>query len=108
MEQDLRPSVGMDVIDDSDHLVGTIESVEHDHFVVQKGFFFPESHKLSISSIDSIVENEVRLRISRETALASSSDDDWADKPHHGETMPDSSQRTTEAFRSGIDPRKSS
>lgn len=108
MNQQLRPSVGMDVIDNADHLVGTIEAVEHDHFVVQKGFFFPQNHRVSNSAIDSIIENEVILRISRETALASGADEDWADCPHHGESVPDSSEATRDAFLGGVDPRKTS
>lgn len=111
MDHQLRPSVGMDVIDSGDHLVGTIETVEHDHFVVQKGFFFPQSHRIPISAIGSIADNEVVLRISREVALMSDADVDWADKPHHGEHsehIPDSSEKTVDAFRSGVDPRRTS
>lgn len=108
MDQEQRPAVGMDVIDNGDHLVGTVETVEHDHFVVQKGFFFPESHRIPISAIDSIIENEVILRISREMALASNVDIDWADHPQHGESVPDSSEVTRSSFKSGVDPRKSS
>lgn len=106
MEQDKRPSVGMDVIDSADRLVGTVEAIEHDHFVVQKGFFFPQNHRVPNSAIDSIIENEVILRISRETALASDADVDWADRPFRGESVPDASEATRKAFRSGVDPRR--
>lgn len=106
MDQDKRPSVGMDVIDNADHLVGTVEAIEHDHFVVQKGFFFPQSHRIPNSAIEDIIENEVRLRISREVALASDADVDWADRPYRGESVPDSSEVTKRAFRSGVDPRR--
>lgn len=108
MDQEQRPAIGMDVVDNADHLVGTVETVEHDHFIVQKGFFFPQSHRLPISAIDSIEENEVTLRISLEVALASNVDADWKDSPQHGESVPDASQVTNDAFRSGVDPRKSS
>lgn len=105
MEQEQRPSVGMDVIDNADHLVGTVETVEHDHFVVQKGFFFPQSHRIPLSAVESIVDNEVTLRISREQAMANNADVDWADKPHHGERVPDNSEKARSATRSGVDTR---
>lgn len=105
MEQEQRPSVGMDVIDESDHLVGTVETVEHDHFVVQKGFFFPQSHRIPMSAINLIVENEVILRISREEAMANNSDVDWTAKPHHGEHVPDTSDKIRSGVRGGFDPR---
>lgn len=105
MEQEERPSVGMDVIDNADHLVGTVETVEHDHFVVQKGFFFPQSHRIPNSAIDNIVEHEVTLRISREMALASNADVDWTDHPQHGESVPDNSEKTRSGIRGGFDPR---
>lgn len=98
----------MDVIDNANHLVGTVESVEHDHFIVQKGFFFPANHRIPQSAIASITENEVNLRISREMALATSTDETWADKPQHGESVPDASDVTRSAFRGGVDPRKTS
>lgn len=106
MEQEQRPSVGMDVIDNADHLVGTIETVEHNHFVVQKGFFFPQSHRIPVNAIENIVENEVTLRISREEALASDADVDWADKPHYGEHIPDDSEKLRSGIRGGVDSRK--
>lgn len=105
MEQNERPSVGMDVIDNADHLVGTVESVEHDHFVVQKGFFFPQSHRLPLSAIESITENEVLLRISREIAMASNADANFADTPRHGESVPDNSEKLRSGIRGGADPR---
>ena len=106
MDQEQRPSVGMDVIDNADRLVGTVESVDHDHFVVQKGFFFPQNHRLPISAIASVIENEVTLRISREMALAHNADVDWSDHPQHGESVPDASETTRRAFRGGVDPRR--
>lgn len=105
MEQEKRPSVGMDVIDNADHLVGTVETVEHDHFVVQKGFFFPQSHRIPISAVGNIVENEVTLRISREEAMANNADADWAARPQHGEQAPDDSDKLRSGIRGGVDPR---
>ena len=105
MEQDQRPSVGMDVIDSAENLVGTVESVEHDHFVVQKGFFFPQNHRLPISAIESITEGEVFLRISRDEALSSDADVNWAAKPRHGESVPDDSEKLRSGIRRGADPR---
>lgn len=106
MEQEQRPSVGMDVIDNADHLVGTVETVEHDHFVVQKGFFFPQSHLIPISAVERIAEHEVVLRISREEALANDADVDWAAKPRHGEQVPDDSEKLRSGIRGGVDSRK--
>lgn len=106
MDHEKRPSVGMDVIDESDHLVGTVEAIEHDHFIVQKGFFFPQSHRIPLSAIENIVENEVVLRIPREVALASNVDVQWNERPIYGETVPDASQVTRSAYRGGVDPRR--
>lgn len=106
MHQRTRPNVGMEVIDNADHMVGTVESVEHDHFVVEKGFFFPQSHTISNTAIDSIDGNEITLRISRDEAMNSSPDSDWADKPHHGENVPDTSETEISARRGGVDPHK--
>lgn len=108
MDQQQRPQVGMDVIDSADHMVGTVETVEHDHFVVQKGFFFPENHRIPNTAIDSIDGNEITLRITREVALNSSVDLRWAEEPVHGESVPDSSETTRSAFKGGVDPRRSS
>lgn len=108
MDQQTRPAVGMDVIDDGQHLVGTVETVEHDHFVVQKGFFFPQSHRIPISAIDTIIENEVTLRISREVAQSTNADVDWTDHPQYGESVPDGSEKTRSAFKGGVDTRRSS
>ncbi len=105
IEQKQRPSVGMDVIDNADHLVGTVETVENDHFVVQKGFFFPQSHTVSMSAIDAIVENEVILRISREEVTANNVNVDWTAKPHYGEHIPDNSEKLRSGVRGGFDPR---
>lgn len=106
MDEQVRPQVDMDVIDDGDHMVGTVESVEHDHFVVQKGFFFPQNHRVPNSAIDSITGSEIRLRISREIALNSSVDLNWAEEPVHGESAPDNSDTTRSAFKGGVDPRR--
>lgn len=105
MDQNQRPSVGMDVIDNADRLVGTVETVEHDHFVVQKGFFFPQNHRIPNSAIEHIAEHEVLLRISREMALASNVDIEWGDRPIRGETVPDASEKMRSGVRGGYDPR---
>lgn len=105
MEQEERPSVGMDVIDNANHLVGTVETIEHDHFVVQKGFFFPQSHRIPNSAIANIIENEVTLSISREMALTNNVDVNWADRPQYGESVPDSSDKVRSGIRGGFDPR---
>lgn len=102
-----RPGPGMDVIDSGDHLIGTVESVEHDHFVVQKGFFFPQNHRIPNSAIASIDGSEIVLRISREVALSSSVDQNWGDQPLHGESVPDSSEKTKSATKGGVDIRRS-
>ena len=54
-----RPQVGMDVIDRDDHLVGRVESIEHDHFVVEKGFFFAQRHRIPNSAIAAIRGNDI-------------------------------------------------
>jgi len=96
----------MDVIDNADHLVGTVEAVEHDHFVVEKGFFFPQSHVISNSAIERVAGNEVVLRISRDQALNSSPDHNWMNDPLHGENVPDASEVERSATRGGVDPHK--
>ena len=104
-EQD-RPTLGMEVIDAADRLVGTVESVEHDHFVVQKGFFFPQSHRLPMSAIAAIEGSEIRLRITREAAFSSNVDETWADQPQHGEIVPEIGDVEKSAARGGVDPHK--
>lgn len=83
---DTRPQIGMDVIDSNDHLVGTVEEVNHDHFVVGPGLFLACSQCIPTSAISDIRGNELRLRISRESALQSSVDTHWLERPGHGET----------------------
>ena len=82
-----RPQVGMNVIDSDNHLVGTVEAVEHDHFVVGEGLFFLERQRIPCSAIAGIYEGEIRLRISRERALHSSVDTHWDEYPEHGEIV---------------------
>lgn len=106
MEQHERPAIGMDVIDNADRLVGTVEQVEHDHFVVQKGFFFPQSLRIPNSAIESITGEQITLRISRDLALSSSVDHDWADEPLHGEIVPETGDVEGSAIRGGVDPKK--
>lgn len=106
MSDHIRPAVGMEVIDTADHLVGTVESVENNHFVVQKGFFFPQNHRIPISAIDTIEGNEIRLRISRELAFSSNVDEAWADRPQHGEIVPEIGDVEKSAARGGVDPHK--
>lgn len=89
-----RPEIGMDVIDSDDHLVGTVESVEHDHFVVQKGFFFSQSHRIPNSAIGEIQRGQVTLRIRREEAMEHSADTHWNERPEHGEIAPGSATGT--------------
>lgn len=101
-----RPHIGMDVIDSAGHFVGTVEHVEHDHFVVEKGFFFPESHRIGISAIESIRESEITLRIARESALSSDPDHNWAHDPRHGEIAPETGDPEKSALEGGLNPRK--
>jgi hypothetical protein len=84
---DTRPRIGMNVIDRNDHLVGTVESVEHDHFVVGKGLFFAQPQRIPDSAIGEIRGQKLRLRITRETALHSSVDLHWDERPEHGEIV---------------------
>lgn len=85
-----RPQTGMEVIDDAGHFIGTVEHVEPDHFVVQKGFFFSNSHRIPNSAIGHIDDHEILLRISRESAMHDSTDENWSDHPEHGEFAPES------------------
>lgn len=84
---DKRPRIGMNVVDCNDHLVGAVESVEHDHFVVGTELFFTQPQRIPDSAISDIYGNEVRLRITRETALHSSIDSHWGERPEHGEIV---------------------
>lgn len=106
MADDLdRPIVGMEVIDRTDLLVGTVECVEHDHFVVQKGFFFPHSHRISNSAIGAVDGNRVTLKITREEAMHHGPDYDWADHPERGEVVPEEGDVERSTTRAGISPR---
>lgn len=106
MPEQARPNIGMDVIDNADHMVGTVESVEPDHFIVEKGFFFPKSHVIPNSAIESISNNEITLRISRDEAINLSPDADLSSQPQNTERVPDSSDTTRSAMLGGVDPYK--
>ena len=99
-----RARIGMEVVDDSGHFIGTVEHVEPDHFVVQKGFFFPNSHRIPNSAISEMTDREIRLRISRETAMHATEDENWAEKPEHGEIVPDMIGGEKPANKSDSDP----
>lgn len=97
-----RPATGMDVIDNGGYFVGTVEHVGPDHFVVQKGFFFPQSHRVPNSAIESIKGQQLTLRISREQAIQKDPDYDWADHPERGEIHPEEGDVERSRTRAGI------
>ncbi len=84
---DARPLPGMRVIDCNNHLLGTVEAVEHDHFVVGEGLFFTEPHRIPDSAIGEIQGSDLQLRITREDALHSSVDTHWSELPRYGEIV---------------------
>lgn len=101
-----RPETSMEVVDDAGYFIGTVENVEHDHFVVQQGFFFPKDHRIPNSAIGEISDAGIRLRISRETAMHESSDMNWAEYPESSEIVSDIGDEEKPAAKSDIDPHK--
>lgn len=97
-----HPATGMDVIDNGGYFVGTVERVGEDDFVVQKGFFFPQSHRLPNSAVDTIGGQQVTLRISRERALQREPEYDFADHPERGEIVREEGDVERSRTRAGI------
>lgn len=60
---------GMDVLTADGENVGTIDAVNADYFVVEKGFFSPRSTYIPTSAIARVEQNQVYLTVTREDAL---------------------------------------
>lgn len=63
------PQNGMDVFGSDGEKVGTIDAVERDHFVVRKGWFFPEDHYIPFSAVNTWDEGAVHLNVTKDGAL---------------------------------------
>ncbi len=72
MDSDLtqfRPRKGMDVYGADNDKIGEIDAVEQDHFVVRKGFFFPEDHYIPVSAVATFDDGAVYLNVTKDQAL---------------------------------------
>lgn len=63
------PKEGMDVVGADNDKVGEVDSVTADHFVVQKGFFFPEDHYIPMSAVASYDDERIYLNVTKDQAL---------------------------------------
>jgi uncharacterized protein (TIGR02271 family) len=71
VDQQLIPlTKGMDVYGAEGDKVGSIQDVQDDYVLVEKGFFFPKDYYIPWSAIQGVTEdNEVYLTISKDEAL---------------------------------------
>lgn len=63
------PQRGMDVVGADNEKVGEVDSIAADHFVVRKGFFFPEDHYIPMSAVSTYDDKGVYLNVTRDEAL---------------------------------------
>ena len=78
MNQEFRLQEGMDVVSSDGDKVGEISEISPEYFVVQKGFFFPETYYIPASAIAS-VDDKTYLNVSKEQAL--NQDPPWDQQP---------------------------
>lgn len=74
---DFIPQPGMDVFGSDGEKVGSIDSVEQNHFVVRKGFFFPEDHFIPFTAVNTYDDGAVYLNVTRDGAL----EQQWGEQP---------------------------
>jgi uncharacterized protein (TIGR02271 family) len=59
----------MTVVGSDGDKLGTVDHVENDVIVVQKGFFFPKNHYIPLNAVAQTDEDSVYLTVTKETAL---------------------------------------
>ena len=69
----------MDVVGSDGDKVGDITEVNADHFVVKKGFFFPNDYYIPTQAVASVDQDKVYLNVTKEEAM--SQDPSWAQRP---------------------------
>ena len=86
MDQQLIPlTQGMDVFGADGGKVGSIQDVQDDYILVEKGFFFPKDYYIPWSAIQGVTEdNDVYLTITKEDAL----ERQWDTLPRGDATRP--------------------
>ena len=67
--QDWTITEGTDVVDSSGDKVGTVTAVHNDHFVVEKGFFFPTDYYIPSSAVSTYDGDKVYLNVTKDQAL---------------------------------------
>ncbi len=72
-------SEGMEVLGSDGAKVGSIAEVNPDHFVVKKGFFFPNDFYIPTSAVNSVEDNKVYLNVTKDEAM--SQDPSWEEQP---------------------------
>lgn len=70
---------GMDVHGSEGAKVGSISEVNGGHFVVKKGFFFPNDFYIPTSAVNSVEDNKVYLNVTKDEAM--SQDPSWEERP---------------------------
>lgn len=75
--KDFIPQTGMDVYGSDGEKVGTVDAVDQNHFIVRKGFFFPEDHYIPFSAVNTYDDNAVHLNVTKDGAL----EQQWGEQP---------------------------
>ncbi len=70
---------GMEVHGSDGAKVGTISEVSADHFVVNKGFFFPNDYYIPTSAVNNVEDDKVYLNVTKDEAM--SQDPSWEERP---------------------------
>lgn len=69
----------MDVHGSDGAKAGSISEVSGGHFVVKKGFFFPNDFYIPTSAVNSVEDNKVYLNVTKDEAM--SQDPSWEEQP---------------------------
>ena len=59
--------------------MGSISEVSVDHFVVKKGFFFPNDNYIPTSAVNNVEDDKVYLNVTKDEAM--SQDPSWEERP---------------------------
>ncbi len=74
---DFIPQVGMEVFGSDGEKIGKIDAVEANHFVVSKGFLFPEDHYIPLTAVNNYDGDNVYLNVTKDGAL----EQNWGQQP---------------------------
>lgn len=85
MNQEFVIQTGMDVFGTDGEKVGEVDGVEQNHFIVRKGFFFPQDHFIPMTAVASVDEANVYLNVFKDEALELQ----WTEIPE-GTVVPES------------------